>query len=117
MNDTTVVVIIDALGFELAERHGFQISQLPHRARLGTVLGFSQAALASILTGRAPDEHGLWMMYSFAGRASPFAWLAFVPLRVSSRRLWLRRLIRWNLERVHIHSPPSEQMPQCPVRE
>jgi len=101
MNDTTVVVIIDALGFELAERHGFRLSELPQRARLDTVLGFSQAALASILTGRAPDEHGLWMMYSFAAHGSPFSWLAFVPSRVSSRSLWLRRLMRWNLERVH----------------
>ncbi len=101
MNETTVVVIIDALGFELAERHGFRPPELPHRARLDTVLGFSQAALASILTGRAPDEHGLWMMYSFAAHSSPFAWLGLVPSRVSGRRLWLRRLVRWNLERVH----------------
>jgi hypothetical protein len=100
VSDATVVVIIDALGFELAERHGFGLPELPRRARLDTVLGFSQAALASILTGRAPDEHGLWMMYSFAAHASPFAWLALVPSRVSSRRLWLRRLIRWNLEHV-----------------
>ena len=101
MGDATVVVIIDALGFELAGRHGFQLRELPHRARLGTVLGFSQAALASIMTGLSPDEHGLWMMYSFASHASPFAWLALVPPGVSTRRLWLRRLIRWNLDRVH----------------
>jgi hypothetical protein len=101
VSGATVVVIIDAFGFELAERHGFRLPELPHRARLDTVLGFSQAALASILTGCAPDEHGLWMMYSFAAHASPFAWLALVPPCVSSRRFWLRRLIRWNLERVH----------------
>jgi hypothetical protein len=100
MRETTAVIIIDALGFELAERHGFGIPGLPHRARLRSVLGFSQAALASILTARQPNGHGLWMMYSFADRGSPFSWLALVPQGVSSRRLWLRRLVRWDLERV-----------------
>jgi predicted AlkP superfamily pyrophosphatase or phosphodiesterase len=100
MRKTTIVILIDALGFSLAERHGFRPADLPARARLRTVLGFSQAALATIFTGVMPDRHGLWMMYSFARDGSPFAWLRFVPRRVSARRLWLRRLIRWSLARV-----------------
>ena len=97
MRKTTIVILIDALGFSLAQRHGFQPADLPVKARLKTVLGFSQAALASIFTGLMPDRHGLWMMYSFAREGSPFAWLALIPRRVSARRLWLRRAIRWNL--------------------
>lgn len=100
MGAATVVIIIDALGYSLARRHGFHPAGLPAAARLRTVLGFSQAALASILTGVMPDRHGLWMMYSFARGGSPFAWLRLVPRGVSARRLWLRRLIRWNLARM-----------------
>jgi hypothetical protein len=100
MNRTTIVILIDALGFSLARRHGFQPGALSAQARLRTVFGFSQAALASIFTGVAPERHGLWMMYSFARERSPFAWLALVPRRVSARRLWLRRAIRWNLAHV-----------------
>jgi len=97
MNRSMIVILIDALGLTIAERHGFHPSSLPSKARLKTVLGFSQAALASIFTGLMPEKHGLWLMYSFAREKSPFAWLALVPRSVSARRLWLRRLIRWNL--------------------
>lgn len=100
MARSTVVILIDALGHSLARRHGFQPADLPATARLRTVLGFSQAALASIFTGVMPDRHGLWMMYSFARDGSPFGWLRVVPRGVSARRLWLRRLIRWHLARV-----------------
>jgi hypothetical protein len=100
MNTRTIVILIDALGYEIAEANRFCPSSLPSKARLRTVLGFSQAALASIFTGLNPEEHGLWMMYSFARHGSPFAWLSLVPRRVSTRRLWLRRLIRWHLARV-----------------
>jgi hypothetical protein len=97
MSKQMIVILIDALGYELAERHGFHPTGLPSKARLKTVLGFSQAALASIFTASTPAEHGLWMMYSFAERGSPFGWLSLVPHRVSARRLWLRRLIQWDL--------------------
>lgn len=100
MGKSTIVILIDALGSSLAERHGFRPAALPAKARLGTVLGFSQAALASIFTGVMPDRHGLWMMYSFARSGSPFAWLRLVPGGVSARRLWLRRTIRWHLAHV-----------------
>jgi hypothetical protein len=97
MRDTTIVILIDALGFTLAERFGFEIPDLPSRAPLRTVLGFSQAALASIFTGLEPDEHLLWMMYSFSREHSPLRWLNLIPRSVSARKLWLRRLIRWHL--------------------
>jgi predicted AlkP superfamily pyrophosphatase or phosphodiesterase len=100
METSTIVILLDALGFTLARKHGFEPASLPARARLKTVLGFSQAALASIFTGLTPDRHGLWMMYSFARGRSPFSWLRLVPGRVSARRLWLRRAIRWHLAHV-----------------
>jgi len=91
----TVIILIDALGHDLAERACFRPEGLRYAARLKTVFGFSQAALTSIVTGLAPDEHGLWMMYSFTSQTSPFSFLRYLP--VSSRRRWLRRLLTWKL--------------------
>ncbi len=114
----TVVIIIDALGFELAERYGMRPGGLPVRIRLETVLGFSQAALTSIVTGLRPGEHGLWMMYSFCPKASPFRWMKALPKSISPERLWLRRLMRWKLESVDdvksyysLYSVPREVFP------
>ena len=95
----TIVILIDALGHEIVERHGFRPSGLSKPARVETVLGFSQAALTTILTGLEPSRHGLWMMYSFAERHSPFSWLGLVPF--SSERRILRNSIRLVLDRLY----------------
>ncbi len=100
MNKPRVMIIIDALGFLLAERHGFNPEGLPVKLRLKTVPGFSQSALTSIFTGLRPDQHGLWMMYSFSPDGSPFAWLSILPDRFSTEKLWLRNLVNWKLRRV-----------------
>ena len=93
-----MVILIDALGYELAE--SFSPAGLDRRVRLRSILGFSQAALTTILTGCDPQDHGLWMMYSFAKRRSPFSWLKYLPEGISSKRLWLRNAIRWKLGRL-----------------
>ncbi len=100
LSKRTVIILIDALGFEMSERHGFRPAALPHRTRLRTVLGFSQAALTSILTGSAPDIHGLWMMYSFATGRSPFGILGGLKRFGGPDRLWVRDLLRWKLARM-----------------
>ena len=109
MDRGTVVILIDALGHSIARRHGFRPADLPVAARLRTVLGFSQAAIASILTGVMPDRHGLWMMYSFARNGSPFGWLRLVPRGVSAQRLWLRALRLPPQPRLH---PPRLNPPR-----
>jgi hypothetical protein len=100
MEEATVVILIDALGFEIAEHHGFQPDQLSTRCRLETVLGFSQAALTTIVTGTAVDHHGIWMMYAFARRGSPFGWIRLMPGAASMQRRWMRNLVRWKLEHI-----------------
>lgn len=100
MSERTVVILIDALGLELADYHGFRPGSLPHRTRLRTVLGFSQAALTSIFTGSAPDVHGLWMMYSFASGGSPFGILRGLRMFGGPDRLWVRDLLRLKLSKV-----------------
>ena len=100
MNRSTIVILIDALGFEIARRHGFRPAPLPFQGRLRTVFGFSQAALTTIFTGLRPDRHGLWLMYSFAAERSPFGWLGLLPPGATMERRWVRRLARWKLERL-----------------
>ena len=95
----TTVILIDALGHEIVKRHGFLPSGLSKPRNMPTVLGFSQAALTTILTGLSPAEHGLWMMYSFAAGSSPFRWIGMLP--VSSRRRLLRNSIRWVLDHIY----------------
>jgi len=100
MSDRTAIIIIDALGWEMSAHHGFGIEGLPERTRLRTVLGFSQAALTTILTGCMPDEHGLWMMYSFAAGRSPFGIVRSMGSFGDTGRRWLRDLIRAKLARI-----------------
>jgi len=100
LSKRTVIILIDALGREITDRHDFGPESLPYRTTLKTVLGFSQAALTSILTGSAPDEHGLWMMYSFASGRSPFNILRTLRSFGGPDRLWVRDLLRWKLSRI-----------------
>jgi len=100
MPERTVVILIDALGDVIAREHRFDPPSLGHRTRLRTVLGFSQAALTSIMTGATPAEHGLWMMYRFDRRRSPFRFAGALAPVGGARRRWIRDLIRWKLSRI-----------------
>ena len=92
MRRRLAVLLVDALGFALAERTPGFAAVLPHRRRLETVLGFSSGALPTLFTGRLPCEHGRWLMYRRAPRAggrsvfAGFGWLGLLPPRV--RRSW-----------------------------
>jgi predicted AlkP superfamily pyrophosphatase or phosphodiesterase len=75
-----VVFLIDALGWKIAERFDFCRGLLDRKAPLGTVLGYSSAAIPSLLSGTKPSQHGAWAMWRLAksGR-SPFWYLRHVP--------------------------------------
>ncbi len=90
-----VVLLVDALGWELAARTPGFATMLPERRRLETILGFSSGALPTLFTGRMPAQHGRWLMYRRAQRGTPFAGfgaLALLPPRL--QRSWkLSRLL------------------------
>ncbi len=91
-----LVLLIDALGWEVVERFGFGRDLFPTRAPLGTVLGYSSAAIPSLLSGATPAEHGSWSMFRRADTNGSFAFLARFPrlphaLEWRARR-WVRRL-------------------------
>lgn len=95
-----VVLLVDALGWELAAGTPGFAAPLAHRRRLETILGFSSGALPTLFTGRMPSEHGRWLMYRRRAAGTPFAGfgaIAALPRRV--RRSWrltqaLTRLVR-----------------------
>ncbi|MBU8923161.1 MAG: alkaline phosphatase family protein [Bacteroidales bacterium] len=93
-----VLIIIDALGYELVNKHAFRPEGLSDAVKLETVPGFSQSALTSIMTGSKPDKHKLWMMYSFSKESSPFRFIRSVPGMSDMSRLWGRRLLNWKLK-------------------
>ena len=95
----TIILLIDALGWDIARRFGFCKALLPRSGPLGTVLGYSSAAIPSLLTGTPPSVHGAWAMYKFAPEKSPFRLLRRLP-RVPHALEWrLRMLTRWVIER------------------
>ncbi len=92
-----LVLLVDALGWEIAERFGFGRDEFPVRAPLGTVLGYSSAAIPSLLSGATPAEHGSWSMFRRADRGGSFAFLARMP-RIPHAlewraRHWVRRYL------------------------
>jgi hypothetical protein len=95
-NHLHIAVLIDALGWEVAGHFKFCRGILDHSSPLGTVLGYSSAAIPSLVSGELPVRHGAWAMYQLAGAEAPFKWLRHLPplphpierrLRVLVRRL------------------------------
>ena len=87
----SIFVLMDALGWEWIKEHPFLKEVAPYRRPLDSVLGFSTAAIPSILTGRFPDEHGRLSLFHRANGHSPFAKLS---LSARCRRRWSRTVTR-----------------------
>ena len=95
----TLVFLVDALGWEIAEHFGFGRDLFATRAPLGTVLGYSSAAIPSLLSGVTPAEHGSWSMFRRAGRDGVFASLGWIPPLPHALDWRARRWIRRGLDR------------------
>lgn len=81
-NEANIFVLVDALGWEWIKDSEFLEDVAPYRRRLESVLGYSTAAIPSILTGRYPDQHGRVALFRRALGRSPFqslAWLCRLP--------------------------------------
>ena len=113
-----LVLLVDAMGWELARRTPGFLGDLPHRCRLETILGFSSGALPTLFTGRMPDEHGRWLMYRRARGGSPFAGfgaLRLLPDRVRRGPVLARVLTTLVGSRgvhgyFHLYDVPREQL-------
>jgi len=75
----TIVFLVDALGWEVVERYRFCEELFEKRGPLDTILGYSSAAIPSLLSGTDPQQHGAWTMYRLAESNSPFGYLKHMP--------------------------------------
>jgi hypothetical protein len=73
----SIVVFIDALGWEVLKGRRFMEDRLPFRRKLRSVFGFSSACIPSILTGLMPRDHRHWSFFYYSPQTSPFK-----PLRL-----------------------------------
>ncbi|WP_437681785.1 alkaline phosphatase family protein [Sorangium sp. So ce131] len=98
--DKVLVAFVDALGPSQLARFGDMFPSLPHRRSLEGVLGYSSGALATVLTGAPPAEHGRMCLFtaraesSAPGLLTPLRWLGLLPRIVHERaavRRWLAK--------------------------
>ena len=84
----SLVIFIDALGWEVLRNRKFLEAELPHRKKLRSVFGFSSACVPSILTGKHPRDHGHWSYFYYSPETSPFRALkslALLPAALTER--------------------------------
>jgi predicted AlkP superfamily pyrophosphatase or phosphodiesterase len=65
-------VLVDGLGWEIAKDLPAFDFLKGERNGLETVLGFSSTAIPTILTGRMPEEHGIWNLFRYDPNHSDF---------------------------------------------
>jgi len=96
----TFVFLVDALGWEIVQHFDFAPMLGAGRGPLGTVLGYSSAAIPSLLSGATPQEHESWSMFRLAGERSPFRFLNGLPKLPHALEWRARRWIRRYADRV-----------------
>ncbi|MDI6809252.1 MAG: alkaline phosphatase family protein [Candidatus Eisenbacteria bacterium] len=100
MKKACIVFLIDALGWEILAKSGVEFPEFREKRRLKTVLGYSGAAIPSLLSGRPPGETGHWAMYFHAPQSSPFSatrLVSWLPRRILRRKL-SSAFLKWLVE-------------------
>ena len=93
-------IFLDAYGSEISSTFPILEDIAPYRQKLTTVLGYSAAAVPTILSGKMPRDHGHWSFFYYDPAHSPFRplrWLRFLPKWITSRgrvRNWLSRRVK-----------------------
>ncbi len=98
-NHLHIAILIDALGWEVAGNFNFGRGILDHSSPLDTVLGYSSAAIPTLVSGELPARHGAWAMYQLAGAEAPFKRLRRLPPLPYPIERRLRRLVRRLVDR------------------
>lgn len=90
MTASVLVVFVDALGPAQAARLAHHLPFATSAAALRGVLGYSNGALPTLLTGAAPRVHGRMCLFTRATGAerllAPLRWLGLLPRLVHERR-------------------------------
>lgn len=96
MTRIALFILLDGVGWRHAEQARLLAGLCPYRRPLKTVLGYSGAAVPTIVTGKLPVETGQWAMWFYSPETSPFrhgAWLVKLPSP-------LRRLLHVTRQRI-----------------
>jgi hypothetical protein len=90
VQQSVLVVFVDALGPGQLARMAASLPFAPHHGRLRGVLGYSCSALPTILTGAPPSVHGRMCLFARGQREggilAPLSWLGLLPSLVHERR-------------------------------
>jgi len=102
----TLAVLIDALSWETLRQSDLLAGRRACCKPITTILGYSSAAVPSILTGRLPQEHGRWSYLYYDPAHSPFRWTRIFRLggplidnRFVDNPLLKRYVARWTARR------------------
>ncbi|MCD4651532.1 MAG: alkaline phosphatase family protein [Candidatus Cloacimonetes bacterium] len=120
MKKLHIFMFIDALGWEVLQRHKFLEDLLPHRYRVEMQLGYSCTAIPTILTGVGPEKHGHLSFYYYSPETSPFRLLKpmqYLPPSIFNR--WrVRHMISKTIARIkgytgyfELYSMPFAKLP------
>ena len=96
----SLFVFVDAMGWEILKERPFLDDIVQTRVPLKTPLGYSSAAVPTILSGKVPSEHGHWSFFYYSPQTSPFKklrWLALLPASIMDRgrvRNYLSKIVK-----------------------
>jgi predicted AlkP superfamily pyrophosphatase or phosphodiesterase len=95
-----VFIFIDALGWEITQKHQFLADILPYRNPAQMVFGYSSTAIPTILTGEPPEIHKHLSFYYYNPEKSPFKLLKYLQLRYLPSRIFDRWRVRHTLSKI-----------------
>ncbi|MDD5597325.1 MAG: alkaline phosphatase family protein [Victivallaceae bacterium] len=118
----TIFMFIDALGWEIVNKHGFCDQELPCRYPVRMQFGYSSTALPTILSGRKPTAHKHLSFYYYNPEKSPFKIFRCLMLQYLPGRIFNRWRVRHILSRIikklygftgyfELYSMPFDRLP------
>jgi predicted AlkP superfamily pyrophosphatase or phosphodiesterase len=95
-----IFIFIDALGWDLVQKHDFLLAELPFRRKIEMQFGYSCTAVPTILTGCRPNQHGHLSFFYYDPQNSPFKALKILHHLLRPRSFWNRGRVRNLLSKI-----------------
>jgi hypothetical protein len=95
-----VFIFIDALGWEIVQKHNFLSDILPNRYPAEMVFGYSSTAIPTILSGEPPTVHKHLSFYYYDPENSPFKLIKHLNLKHLPSKIFDRWRVRHILSKV-----------------
>ena len=97
-----IFIFIDSLGYEILNRQSFLDDIIKLRLPLKTPLGYSSAAVPTILSGQQPSIHGHWSFFYYSPHSSPFRYLRYLSAlpRMITDRGRVRRYLSKGVQKI-----------------